>query len=218
MALKEEARMMRETELPPFVSPMLAKKAAPFDSDDYLFEVKWDGARGIALVGVGSYRLFSRRQLDITECFPELGFLRGLPPGTVLDGEVVVLERGKPDFGLLLSRLGTRGELKRRVLARTTPATYVAFDQLYEDYESLLGRSLWRRREQLERTVHGAAERGLVFSDGVRASGKAFFKEVAERGLEGVVAKRLESRYLPSSRTDAWLKIKRRQRVSVSGV
>ncbi len=102
---------------------MLAKKSPSFDSDDYLFEVKWDGARGIALVGVGSYRLFSRRQVDITKCFPELEFLRRLPPGTVLDGEVVVLERGKPDFGLLLSRLGTRGEFKRRVLARTTPAT-----------------------------------------------------------------------------------------------
>ncbi len=209
MALREKATMMRETELPPFVSPMLAKRAAAFDSDDYLFEVKWDGARGIALVGVGSYRLFSRRQVDITKCFPELEFLRRLPPGTVLDGEVVVLQHGKPDFSLLLSRLGTRGELKTRVLAHTTPATYVAFDQLYDDYESLLRRPLWRRREHLARTVHGAAERGLVFSDGVRAKGKVLFKEVTERGLEGVVAKRLESRYSPGSRRGAWLKIKR---------
>ena len=127
-----------------------------------------------------------------------------------------MLQNGKPDFGLLLSRLGTRGELKTRVRARTTPATYVAFDQLYDDYESLLGRPLWRRREQLERTVNSAAEQGLVFSDGVPTSGKALFKEVAGRGLEGVVAKRLESRYSPGSRTDAWLKIKRGQRVSVS--
>ena len=197
---------------------MLLKKASPFDSDDYLFEVKWDGARALALVGVGSYRLFSRRQVDITECFPELEFFRRLPPGTVLDGEVVVLQDGKPDFSLLLSRLGTRGELKRRVLARTGAATYVAFDQLYQGYEPLLRRPLWGRREELARTVRGAAERGLVFSDGVRASGKAFFDEVAERGLEGVVAKRLESRYVPGSRSDAWLKIKRDERASLSAV
>ena len=138
MALGEEARMRRETELPPFVSPMLLKKASPFDSDDHIFEVKWDGARALALVGVSSYRLFSRHQVDITECFPELGFLRRLPPGTLLDGEVVIVQDGKPDFSLLLSRLGTRGELKTRVLARTGPATYVAFDQLYDDYEPLL--------------------------------------------------------------------------------
>ncbi len=188
---------------------MLAKRAFPFDSDDYLFEVKWDGARGIGLIGVDSYRLFSRHQRDMTACFPELEFLRRLTPGTVLDGEVVVLRNGKPDFSLLLSRLGTRSELKARVLARTTPATYVAFDQLYENYNSLLRRPLWQRRVELARTVHTAAERGLVYSDGIRARGKAFFKEVAERGLEGVVAKRLESRYSPGSRSDAWLKIKR---------
>ena len=209
---------MRGTELPPFVSPMLAKRAVPFDSDDYLFEVKWDGARGTALVGAGAYRLFSRHQVDITDCFPELAFLQKLPAGTVLDGEVVVLQHGKPDFSLLLSRLGTRGELKTRVRARTTPATYVAFDQLYDDYNSMLRWPLWRRREQLAQTVRGVAERGLVFSDGVRASGKALFREVAERGLEGVVAKRLESRYVPGSRTDAWLKIKCDQGVSASRV
>ncbi len=200
---------MRETEIPPFVSPMLLKRASPFDSDDYLFEVKWDGARGVALIGVGSYRLFSRHQVDMTECFPELEFLRRLRAGTVLDGEVVVLENGKPDFSLLLSRLGTRSELKARVLARTRPATYVAFDQLYQGYKPLLRWPLWRRRAELARTVHSAQERALVFSDGVRAKGKAFFKEVAGRGLEGVVAKRLESRYSPGSRRGAWLKIKR---------
>ncbi len=209
MAQREEPRARRAIELPPFVPPMLAKRASPFDSDDYLFEVKWDGARGIALLGVGSYRLFSRHQVDMTACFPELEFLRRLTPGTVLDGEVVVLQNGKPNFSLLLSRLGTRCELKTRRLARTTPATYVAFDQLYEDYNSLLRWPLWKRREQLARTVHTGAERGFVYSDGVRAKGKAFFKEVAERGLEGVVAKRLESRYSPGSRSDAWLKIKR---------
>ncbi len=110
----------------------------------------------------------------------------------------------------MLSRLATRSELKRRLLARSTPATYVVFDQLYERYRSLLKRPLWQRRQHLERTVNLASERKLVVSDGVCGKGKAFFQEVAERGLEGVVAKHLESRYSPGSRSDAWLKIKRR--------
>jgi len=70
---------------------MLAKRASPFDSDGYLFEIKWDGTRGIALVGGNSYRLLSRHEVDMTEQFPELQFLRKLEPGTVLHGEVVVL-------------------------------------------------------------------------------------------------------------------------------
>lgn len=187
---------------------MLLKRASPFDSQDYLFEVKWDGSRGIALVGASSYRLLSRHQLDMTECFPELGFLQKLEPGTVLDGEVVVLKDGKPDFGLLLSRLGRRSELKTRVFSRSTRATYVVFDQLYESYAALLQKPLWQRRERLSRTVESLGETGLLFSAGIRGKGLTFFKEVCRRGLEGVVAKRLESRYRAAQRSDAWLKIK----------
>jgi ATP-dependent DNA ligase len=187
---------------------MLLKCASPFDSEDYLFEVKWDGARGIALVGTSSYRLLSRHGIDMTERFPELGFLQKLEPGTVLDGEVVVLKNGKPDFGLLLSRLGTQNKLKTRVLSRSTRATYAVFDQPYESYAPLLKKPLWERREQLSRTVEALSETGLFFSEGIRGKGKTFFEEVSGRGLEGVVAKRRESRYFPGKRSDAWLKIK----------
>jgi DNA ligase D-like protein (predicted ligase) len=190
---------------------MLLRCASPFDSEDYLFEVKWDGARGIALVGASSYRLLSRHGIDMTERFPELGFLQKLKPGTVLDGEVVVLKNGKPDFGLLLSRLGTQSELKTRVLSHSTRATYVVFDQPYESHAPLLEKPLRERRERLHRTVETLGETGLFFSEGIRGKGKAFFKEVSGRGLEGVVAKRLESRYSAGKRSDAWLKIKRRR-------
>ena len=81
----------------------------------------------------------------MTERFPELEFLQNLEPGTVLDGEVVVLKDGKPDFGLLLSRLGTRSELKTRVFSRSTRATYVVFDQPYERYAPLLEKPLSER-------------------------------------------------------------------------
>ncbi len=204
---------MTQRELPPIVSPMLLKRASPIDSEDYLFEVKWDGSRGIVLVGARSYRLLSRHQVDLTEHFPELRFLQRLEPGTVLDGEVVVLKKGKPDFGLLLSRLGSQKALRTRLYAQSTPATYVVFDQLYESYASLLERPLWVRRERLVRTVEALGEPGLVLSEGIRRKGKSFFKEVSARGLEGVVAKRLESRYWAGKRSDAWLKIKHRPKM-----
>jgi ATP-dependent DNA ligase len=91
-------------ELPRFVPPMLAKSGDPFDSPEHLFEVKWDGTRVLAFVESRGYRLVNRHRVDVTDRYPELGFLHDLPAGVVLDGEVVVLRQGKPDFGLLLSR------------------------------------------------------------------------------------------------------------------
>ena len=70
---------------------MLASKAEPFDSDDYLFEFKWDGMRALVFAEGGSYRLKNRRQRDCTHLYPELGFLANLPTGAVLDCELVVI-------------------------------------------------------------------------------------------------------------------------------
>src|SRR5262249_28899471 len=114
--------------LPRFVPPMLAKPGVPFDSQEHLFEVKWDGTRVLAFVEKGGYRLVNRHRADVTDRYPELGFLSALPDGTILDGEVVVLQEGKPSFPLLLSRNQARGPFKIQSLARTLPATYVVFD------------------------------------------------------------------------------------------
>src|SRR5216683_7608953 len=119
-------------ELPRFVPPMLAKPGVPFDSPEHLFEVKWDGTRALAFVDSRGYRLVNRHRADVTDRYPELGLLNDLPRGIVLDGEVVVLRQGKPDFGLLLSRNQARSPLKIQFLARILPVTYVVFDLLYE--------------------------------------------------------------------------------------
>src|SRR6266478_5383461 len=94
--------------------------------------------RVLAFIDQGGYRLVNRHRVDVTDRYPELGFLANLPAGIVLDGEIVVLRQGKPDFGLLLSRNQTRAPLKIRSLARMFPATYVVFDLLYHRFESLL--------------------------------------------------------------------------------
>ena len=82
-------------ELPRFVPPMLAKRGAPFDSQEHLFELKWDGTRALAFVDSHGYRLVNRHRADVTDRYPELGFLLDLPAGVVLDGEVVVLRQGQ---------------------------------------------------------------------------------------------------------------------------
>jgi DNA ligase D-like protein (predicted ligase) len=188
---------------------MLAQRGEPFDAEDYGFEVKWDGTRTVAFIEGGSYRLVNRRQIDMTDRYPEFAFLAQLPAGTVLDGEVVVLRDGKPDFNLLQSREQARSALKIRSLARSLPATYIVFDQLYEAYQPLLALPLSERRERLCGLVRSAGVPQFVLSEAVIGRGKAFFQEVCQRGLEGMVAKRLRSRYLPGKRTDAWIKVKR---------
>jgi bifunctional non-homologous end joining protein LigD len=202
------ARSILITELPRFVPPMLAKRGTPFDSSEHLFEVKWDGTRVLAFVDGCGYRLVNRHRADVTNRYPELGFLNDLPTGIVLDGEVVVLRQGKPDFGLLLSRNQTRASLKIQSLARTFPATYIVFDLIYHRFESLLALPLWARRQRLELVVRACANPRLVFSEGIIGEGRAFFEAVCAEGLEGVVAKRLDGRYRPGRR--AWIKIKPR--------
>jgi ATP-dependent DNA ligase len=187
---------------------MLAKPGVPFDSSEHLFEIKWDGTRALALVEQSGCRLVNRHRADVTDRYPDLGFLGTLPAGTVLDGEVVVLQNGKPSFGLLLSRNQVRASLKIQLLARILPVTYVVFDLLYERYESLLAQPLGTRRKRLEKLIQGCTHPRLVFSQGVVGPGKAFFAEICRQGLEGMMAKRLVSRYRPGRRSDAWIKIK----------
>lgn len=196
--------------LPAFIEPMLAKPGEAFDSDKHLFEIKWDGTRTLAFIEGGAYRLVNRRRIDMTDRYPEFAFLATLPVGTVLDGEMVVLRDGKPDFHLLQSRDQARVPFKIRTLARSTPATYIVFDLLYEEHQSIMPQPLHQRRERLRRLVQKSASPLLVLSEGVEGHGLAFFQEACRQGLEGMIAKRLESRYLPGKRTDAWVKVKRR--------
>ncbi len=197
--------------LPRFIRPMLARPGQPFDSPDYLFEVKWDGMRALAFVDRDGQRIVSRHGNDLTEQFPELACLAKLPPGTVLDGELVVLREGSPDLSLLATRHQVRAPQKIRLLSRTTPAVLIVFDLLYCDYRSLMPQTLLCRRERLAAMLQDANAQQVVFSEGIVGAGRVFYEQVIARQLEGVMAKRLNSRYLPGRRSDAWLKIKPRR-------
>jgi DNA ligase D-like protein (predicted ligase) len=199
--------------LPGFIPPMVAQLGSPIDSAEHLFEIKWDGTRTLAFLDHDAYRLVNRHRVDMTESYPEFAFLSQLPSGIILDGEMVVLRDGKPDFGLLQSREHTRSALKVRLLARTLPATYVVFDVLYERYHSVMALPLLARREHLQKVVQRCGHPQLVLSEGVVGQGKDLFREACRQRLEGIMAKRLDSRYMPGRRSDAWLKIKRAETI-----
>src|SRR4051812_6479168 len=200
--------------LPDFIAPMLATPGEAFDSDEYLFEIKWDGTRALAFSdGRGTYRLANRRRVDLTARYPDLAGLGQLPAGTVIDGEIVVLgPDGKPNFSSLQSR-DHAGPARVPLLARSTAATFVAFDQLYCDYQPILPRPCVERRAILADTVASLGDPHVIMSHGVIGNGRTYFERVCAERLEGIVAKRLSSPYVPGQRSDAWIKVKRQQTV-----
>lgn len=173
-------------------------------------EVKWDGMRILAdLSTTRGPRLFSRNENDVTAAWPELS---GLPQRDVLlDGELVVLVEGRPDFGGLANRMHTRDPRRAARLATTAPATYLAFDLLRLDGRDLTGEP-WEVRRAALAELELADEHWQVppsYDDGV-----LLLQATKDQGLEGIVSKRLVSRYEPGARSRNWLKFPHRARTS----
>jgi len=185
--------------LPRDLIPMRPRLAASaFNSPDHLFELKWDGIRAIASMDRGRLRLADRGAGDLLPLVPELAELP-VPEGTVLDGEIVVCDsRGRPSYDLLTGRLGPKAAKRGR------GPVFVAFDLLYEDRRPLLGRPLEERRRRL--TALGMRSRSLAVPEHLAEDGEPFLDVVAEYGLEGIVAKRRDSPYIPGTRSGDWLK------------
>ncbi len=208
--------------MPEKIVPMMARTGTlPRDDEDWAFEVKWDGVRAICHSEPGRMRLHSRNLLDITPRYPEVGRLnRALSHHrAVLDGEIVALDaEGKPSFGALQRRMHVGSESTVRRLAKDTPVTYIIFDLLWLDGHSLMDLPYSERRARLAELELGDGGRWRV-PDYVVGHGERLLAATDEQGLEGVIAKRLDSTYEPGRRTPSWLKIKNvdRQEVVVGG-
>ena len=186
--------------------PMLAQPAAPFDSPDHVFEVKWDGVRAVAAVQESRWQLWGRRGVDYTPRYPERAVLGRLPQGTIVDGELVVLRQGRADLPALLQRHQRQAPPDLGPLPEAV--CYVLFDLLYDRGRSLLQQPLVQRRQRLRDLLERVREPLLVYSDGVVGYGRGFFAQVVAQGHEGVMAKHQASRYRPGRRSPAWRKIK----------
>lgn len=202
----------RERVLPERIAPMLAKaREAPFDSDDHLFEIKWDGTRCVAFVESSdpdSLRLQNRRYFEMRTRYPEFACLAGLPAGTVLDAEIVVLEDGKPNFNRLMQRDHISDAKRVAMLAKRIPATMMAFDLLYDGGKSIMSQPLTERRGRLEKLIAELGNQHVIVPSYVVGAGQRYFAGAEQLGLEGVMAKRLASRYQPGQRSEDWVKVK----------
>jgi bifunctional non-homologous end joining protein LigD len=181
--------------------------AKPFDAPDWLYQVKWDGVRMLAVRNEAGSRLINRKGNERTGQYPELASLAaGLPLGSVVDGEVVVLQNGRPSFHAVLQRDLARRPAVIRAKKRQFPATYCVFDLLYHRGEDIRGLPLAERQRLLEDVLpQGQPQLQLVESF---ASGKQLFAAVEREGLEGIVAKQRTSKYRPGKGSDDWRKIK----------
>ena len=207
--------------MPERIVPMLADAGRlPRDESRYSFEVKWDGVRAIAYCKPGRIRLESRNLNEITDAYPEVrGILLDLGMReAVLDGEIVAFDdAGKPSFERLQSRMHVTSPNAIKRLAKSSPVVYAIFDLLHLDGETLMALPYEQRRERLEALgLGGPAWRVPAVQ---RGAGARLLAATEQQGLEGVVAKRLDSRYEPGRRTGAWIKIKhvRRQELVIGG-
>ncbi|MET4721148.1 bifunctional non-homologous end joining protein LigD [Bradyrhizobium japonicum] len=195
--------------LPKRLQPMLATLTdAPFDDKGWIFEDKYDGFRMVARVDGGKVTLYSRNGKIISHSYIEVAqALEGVKGDAVIDGELVAIgEDGASHFQLLQNALRHEAKLQ-----------YFVFDLMFQEGEDLRRRPLTERRKRLKAIL--PKHKLIGFSRDRKTFGVKFFEEAERKGLEGIMAKRADSKYLSGARTDDWLKIKtsKRQEVVIAG-
>ncbi|MEY9953199.1 bifunctional non-homologous end joining protein LigD [Leifsonia sp. EB34] len=198
----------------PPVSPMLAtlgSRADIHDESEWAFEMKWDGIRAIAVVRDGALRLNTRNGIDVTATYPDLAGLTGLAGDheLVLDGEIVTLTpQGRPDFGLLQTRMGLTRPAEVRAAAERAPAHYFVFDLLELDGEDLRRHPYDERRATLQETLRPPKDDPVQVPPAFAGDVDHAIASSRELGLEGVMAKQRDGTYASGRRSRTWIKIK----------
>jgi len=190
--------------------PMLATRGTHVPTgEEWQHEVKWDGMRVLVQVQGGVARLWSRNENDATVSFPELA--RIPVDDALLDGEVVAFADGMPSFAALAERMHVSRADRARVLAERLPVTLLAFDLLRVGDRDLMEEPLSTRRQALtDLDLHDDRWQTPPAYD----DGRMLFDATLQQGLEGIVSKRLSSRYRPGLRSKDWLKFAHRRRDS----
>jgi bifunctional non-homologous end joining protein LigD len=199
----------RVSTLPKRLQPMLATLTdAPFDDKGWIFEDKYDGFRMVAKIEGGKVTLYSRNGKIISKSYVEVAkALEDVKADAVIDGELVAIGKdGVSHFQLLQNALRHEAKLQ-----------YCAFDLMFQDGEDLRRLPLTERKKRLKAIL--PRNKLIAFSRDRKTFGTKYFEEAERKGLEGIMAKRADSKYLSGARTDEWLKIKtsKRQEVVIAG-
>lgn len=188
------------------IKPMLLGEVREvFDSKEYLYEVKYDGIRVLVFVSKDKVVIRSRYGIDITGLFPEMGVLCKMVKGNVIfDGEIIMLDNNKVSFSKLQKRIHLKNKKNIEFLSKTNPVVFICFDVIYEG-KDLINLSLLERKEVLSNYRDNDV---FIKSTYVIGDGTKLFNAIKKLDMEGIVAKKINSKYLVNERSDNWLKIK----------
>ena len=186
---------------------LLHEVKEPFDDEDYIYELKLDGIRCVAYIEPKSVSLQNKRFKELTPIYPELSDIcKCVKKRVILDGELVVLTDGKPDFYALQRRSLMTDSFRISLAAKKNPVQFAAYDIIYFDGKYLTDKPLLERKEILSENVREGFN--LSISRYVSTTGVAFFELAKEENLEGIVAKKKDGLYHIGKRTHDWIKIK----------
>lgn len=191
------------------ISPMLiSERKEPFNDPNWIYELKLDGCRCIAYIEHGRVVLRNKRNMDLLPRFMELQNIdRQISDKCVLDGELVVMYKNKPDFYRLQRRTILTDKLQMELEINRFPASFIAYDCLQVGNKSLLQSPLMERKDILQSLI--SENKQFSHTRYVKERGIQLYKLTEEQELEGVVAKRTDSLYYPGKRSREWIKFKR---------
>ena len=191
------------------IKPMLiGVEGSPFDSEEYIYELKLDGERCIAYLDNNKTILKNKRNILMLPKVPELAEIhKNVNVRCILDGELAVIKDGKPDFFEIQKRSMTSNPVKIDMAAKKYPACFTAFDILYFEDRQVTDLPLTERKELLQKAVKSEDSR-FAASRFIEKNGIQFYNLAKQRELEGIVAKRRDSKYYFDKRTKDWIKIK----------
>lgn len=190
------------------IKPMLiAEMQEPFDSGDYIYEIKWDGIRSIAYLDDSYTDIRNKRDIKTLQHYPELKDInKRVNEKCILDGEVFILKNGVPDFYEVQRRSILTDPFKIQLAAKKYPATYVAFDIIYYKNKLVIDLPLMERKALLDKVLNDCSR--ICKSQYIEYNGIALFEASKAQNLEGIVAKRKDSQYFFDKRTKNWIKCK----------
>nr|WP_312985555.1 RNA ligase family protein [Clostridioides sp.] len=192
------------------IKPMLIyEMQEAFDSEEYVYELKWDGIRCIAYLDPDNEYtdLRNKRDFKLLPRIPELENLhKQVKRKCILDGELIAFKNGAPDFYEIQRRAILTDPFKIRISANSVPATYVAYDIIYLDDEDVIWEPLMKRKELLSEVV--IENERIAVSRFIEKNGTYLFELAKEQNLEGIVAKDKESKYWFGKRSRDWIKVK----------
>lgn len=188
------------------ITPMLLSESNKVPiSNNYIYELKYDGIRALIYINSKNIKIYTRNKIDVTYLFPELKKLKNLTnSNTILDGEIICTKDGKPNFSKLLSRIRLKNKDKINSQSIWNRVTFICFDILMYNNLDLKDYTLLERKNIL----NNFKDNNIFFKSKIFYDGKKLFKTIKKFNLEGIVCKDINSKYIPNTRTNNWIKVK----------